>query len=325
MSKRNVSLNALRVLEAASRYLSFTRAAAELHITQAAVSQQIRGLEDQLGVPLFTRDSRTLRLTAAGQELSVTARSAINNIQESIDKITGSSAVNVLTVSTLPSLASRWLIPRLPGFQERHSDIELHIHTSGMTVDLLASNIDAAIRLAAVDAVGLRREYLMSDALCLVCAPALATAIGDNTEKIYQYSMAVDSTQLSDFQSRGDLTGLATELSFDMMHLDKSRLKFTVFNQSDNVVLSALGGQVTAMTRLSLCIDDIEAGRLQILFEHSRELEHGFSLVYPQFRSSNANLQVFRKWLVEEADAFNHRIARYTAIKLTEKNTLRTV
>lgn len=324
MSKRNVSLNSLRVLEAASRFLSFTRAAEDLHITQAAVSQQIRSLEDQLGVPLFTRNARALTLTAAGLELSITARSAINNIQDSIDKITGASSVNVFTVSTLPSLASRWLIPRLPDFQERHSDIELHIHTSGKKADLLASNIDAAIRLAAVDdAAGLNKEFVMSDALCLVCTPALASEIGDNREDLYRYSMAVDSVQLSEFQSSADLTGLEIDVSLEMMHLDKSRLKLLVFNQSDNAVLSALSGQVTAMTRLSLCLEDIEAGRLQILFEHCRELANGFSLVYPKFRSENVNLQLFRKWLVEEADAFNHQIARYTTIKLPEENTPR--
>lgn len=312
MSKKNVSLNALRVLEAAARFLSFTRAAEELHITQAAVSQQIRSLEDQLGLPLFTRDSRNLNLTAAGQELSMTARSAINSIQDSIDNITGSGQSNVLTVSTLPSLASRWLIPRLPKFQERHSNVELHIHTASKKVDLLASDVDAAIRLAAVDTVALKTEPLMKDALCLVCAPALATEIEDNHEKIYQYSMAVDSIQLSDFQSSGDLTGLETDASLELMNLDKSKLKMLVFNQSDNVVLSALGGQVTAITRLSLCIDDIEAGRLKILFKHCRQLEHGFSLVYPHFRAENVNLQSFQAWLIDEASAFNNRIASYT-------------
>ena len=310
MHKRNVSLNGLRMFEAAARHLSFTHAAQETNVSQAAVSQQIRSLEDQLGVKLFQRRTRNLSLTPAGQELAITTRSAIQSIQDTIDRITGSNTTGVLTISTLSSFASRWLIPRLDDFQKKHKDIELHVHTSSAKVDLAGSKVDAAIRLAASEESGLVTTFLMHDALCLISSPDIAKNIGNNRSKLYQYTLAIDGTQLLDFKSH-DITKMSTEKSLKSLQLDKKKLKMTVFGQSDNVVLSALSGQTTALTRLSLCLDDLEAGRLQILFDYCMPLNHGYSLVYPEIRSTDINLLRFKNWLDSETHSFRQRLSKY--------------
>ena len=128
---QNYSLNGLRMFEAAARHLSFTVAANELNVSQAAVSQQIRRLEDELGVKLFVRGKGGLSLSVSGQELAGSTKTGLSIIHKSIARITNTETEGVLAITTLASFASRWLIPRLSKFQERHPDIALHVHTSG--------------------------------------------------------------------------------------------------------------------------------------------------------------------------------------------------
>lgn len=310
MDKHNVALNGLRVFEAAARHLNFTAAAQELNITQAAVSQQIRTLEKQIGTPLFTRLSRRLALTHHGQELINSIRPALESINRALDRATGTDQGNVLTVTTLPSFASRWLIPRLDGFQQSNNEFELHIHTSGSKTNLIDGNIDAAIRLGAFDEEGLIREFLIPDSLCLVGTPELAEKLGDNLDNLVLYPMSMDGTRFS-VPDMKDITGHETEQYLHSLPLDKSRLKVTVFSASDNVVLSALSGQSTALTRLSLCVDDLDAGRLQILFNLVSPLSEGTSLVYPEFRSKDSRILKFKAWITAEADQFNSRMESY--------------
>ena len=137
MNRHNVPLNGLRVFESAARLLSFTTAARELNITQAAVSQQIRALEKQLDTRLFVRQSRGLALTPTGQDLLVATRPSLDTINDAIERIISGANHHVLTITTLPSFAARWLIPRLDSFQQAQYPFDLHLHTSGHKVDLV--------------------------------------------------------------------------------------------------------------------------------------------------------------------------------------------
>ena len=309
-TRHNVSLNGLRVFEASARHLNFTSAAEELHITQAAVSQQIRSLESQLGEKLFTRQARSLALTLHGQELLAATRPALDSINGAIERIMGINNQQVLTVTTLPSFASRWLIPRLDSFQKEQHSFELHLHTSGIKTDLMNGTVDAAIRLGAKQDQGLIIDFLVPDALCMVGTPELAETLGDNFDNLHNQPLAMDGTRFSDNLAI-DITGQETEHYLQTLPLDSSKLKIREFSSSENVVLSALTGQSVALTRLSLCVDDLDAGRLKILFNLCKPLTQGTSLVYPDFRSEDHRLLAFRKWLLSEAKVFNDRLRSY--------------
>jgi LysR family glycine cleavage system transcriptional activator len=317
MNRHNISLNGLRVFEASARHLNFTSAADKLHITQAAVSQQVRSLESQLRTKLFTRQARKLELTTHGQELLAATRPALDSINGAIERIMGVSTQQVLTVTTLPSFASRWLIPRLASFQRARHGFELHLHTDGARTELLNGNVDAAIRLGASAVDGHIREFLMPDALCMVCTPDLAETIGDDYENLYHQPLAMDGTRFS-ANVKTDITGQQTEHFLQALPLQKHKLNVSEFSSSENVVLSALTGQSVAVTRLSLCVDDLEAGRPQTLFNLYRPLTEVMSLVYPEFRADDTRLRIFRKWLLSEAQTFNNRLrSHYPDVQFT--------
>jgi LysR family glycine cleavage system transcriptional activator len=303
MNRHNVPLNGLRVFESAARLLSFTTAARELNITQAAVSQQIRALEKQLDTRLFVRQSRGLALTPTGQDLLVATRPSLDTINDAIERIISGANHHVLTITTLPSFAARWLIPRLDSFQQAQYPFDLHLHTSGHKVDLVSGKIDAAIRLGAKDEEGFVREFLMPDAVCLVGTPAMAKQIGSDITNLYKQPLSMDGTRFSSHVPR-DITGHETELFLDSLPLDRSKLNLRMFSASENVVL-------TALTRLSLCVDDLEQGRLEILLNQCRPLTEGTSFIYPKFREDDTRVQSFRDWLAKEADIFNQRMRQY--------------
>ena len=139
-------LNTLSVFEAAARHGSFVRAAQELHVTHGAVSRQIRQLEDALGVVLFERRNRAVFLTSAGEQLRVAAVDAFSILTESIDRIARRVTSSALVVSCEPTLAMRWLIPRLSRFQARHPAIQVHLFAAGGPIDFARKGVDVALR-----------------------------------------------------------------------------------------------------------------------------------------------------------------------------------
>src|SRR5882724_3794872 len=175
MTARLPSLNGLRAFEAAARHLSFTQAASELNVTQTAISHQIRRLEEELGIRLFIRKNRALALTPEAREYLPGIRAAFNDLRLATDRLLRKDADNVLTISTLASLAAKWLLPRLSAFQEAHPDIDVRITTSTGLVDFGSGDVDAAIRYGRGHWKNLRAEWLMADEMFPVCSPALLT------------------------------------------------------------------------------------------------------------------------------------------------------
>ncbi len=314
MHRHNVPLNGLRVFESAARLLSFTAAAGELNITQAAVSQQVRALEDQLASKLFDRKPRGLALTPTGQDLLAATRPSLDAINDAIERIVNGANKQVLTISTLPSFAALWLIPRLDKFQQAQRSFDLHLHTSGEKTDLVSGKIDAAIRLGARDDAGLVKEFLLPDAVCLVGTPAMAEQIGSDIKNLYNQPLSMDGTKFSANVPR-DITGHETEKYLESLELDRNKLTVRVFSASENVVLTALTGQSTALTRLSLCVDELDEGRLQILLNLCRPLSQGTSFVYPEFRKDDERVQSFKRWLVKESEIFKKRMSKYYPIE----------
>jgi len=175
MSARLPSLNGLRAFEAAARHLSFTVAASELNVTQTAISHQIRRLEEELGIRLFVRKNRALALTPEAQDYLPGIRAAFNDLRLATDRLLRHENDHVLTISTLASLAAKWLLPRLSAFQEAHPGIDVRITTSTSLVDFQRDDVDAAIRYGRGQWPGLRADWLTADQLFPVCSPALLT------------------------------------------------------------------------------------------------------------------------------------------------------
>src|SRR3954454_1425473 len=173
MTARLPSLNGLRAFEAAARHLSFTNAAAELNVTQTAISHQIKRLEEELGIRLFVRQNRALTLTAEAKEYLPGIRAAFNDLRLATDRLKRKDNDHVLTVSTLASLAAKWLLPRISDFQEKHAGIDVRITTSTALVDFRRDGVDAAIRYGRGQWPGLRADWLMADKMFPVCSPEL--------------------------------------------------------------------------------------------------------------------------------------------------------
>ena len=173
MATRLPPLNALRTFEAAARHLSFTKAAEELFVTQAAVSHQIRALEEHLGAPLFRRMNRALMLTDQGQVLLPAVRDAFDRLRAGVRRVEDLSSGGALTISTTPSFAASWLAGRLVRFQVLHPEIELQLGATSRPVDFAREGIDCGIRYGAGDWPGLVSQRLFETALLPVCSPSL--------------------------------------------------------------------------------------------------------------------------------------------------------
>ena len=173
MGRRLPPLNAVRAFEAAARHLSFTRAAEELNVTQAAVSHQVKALEDRLGVPLFRRLNRGLLLTDAGGLYRKELEDILDRLEQATERLRATEAVGLLTVSTNTSFASKWLVPRLQRFRDRRPDIDVRIDADDALTDFRRDNVDLAIRYGSGIYEGLHSVKLLQDTVFPVCSPKL--------------------------------------------------------------------------------------------------------------------------------------------------------
>jgi LysR family transcriptional regulator of beta-lactamase len=167
-------LNALRMFDAAARHLNLTHAAQELHVTQAAVSQHIRRLEDWLGHPLFKRLPRGLALTDEGQSLWPVVQDSLGRLERAFTQLRDEHPREVLTLGVVGTFAVGWLLPRLPAFEAQHPQIDLRLQTHNNRVDLNAEGLDAAIRFGDGAWPGLQADLLVQAPLTPLCAPAIA-------------------------------------------------------------------------------------------------------------------------------------------------------
>ena len=173
MARNLPPLNSLRAFEAAARHLSFTKAAEELHVTPAAISHQIKALEEQMGVPLFRRLTRALRLTQAGQAALPPMRDGFDKLADAVDLLRAHDESGAITVSLDPSFAAKWLVPRLDRFRAAHPDLDVRLDATDRLVDFQRDNVDLAIRYGGGHYPGLEAERLLSEEIFPVCSPNL--------------------------------------------------------------------------------------------------------------------------------------------------------
>ena len=292
MTARLPSLNGLRAFEAAARHLSFTLAASELNVTQTAISHQIRRLEEELGIRLFVRQNRALALTPEARDYLPGVRAAFNDLRLATDRLLRKDDDKVLTVSTLASLAAKWLLPRLTDFQERHPGIDVRITTSTSLVDFQRDNVDAAIRYGRGQWPGLRADWLMADELFPVCSPSLLR--GDKPlrqpEDLRGYPLLHTSNANSD-DWRLWLTAAG-------LPVDIARQPGITFDMIFMTIQAAIDGIGVAMGRTSYVQDDIAKGRLVVPFKIALPTDAGFYLVAPEGRREAPKLSAFRQWMI---------------------------
>jgi LysR family glycine cleavage system transcriptional activator len=291
MTARLPSLNGLRAFEAAARHLSFTVAASELNVTQTAISHQIRRLEEELGLRLFIRQNRALALTPEARDYLPGVRAAFNDLRLATDRLLRKDDGHVLTVSTLASLAAKWLLPRLSIFQESHPGIDVRITTSTSLVDFRAGDVDAAIRYGRGNWAGVRSDWLMADEMFPVCSPALLG--GDRPlrcpEDLAHHTLLHSSGGYDDdwrlwLTAAGLPANISKQpgLSFDLILL---------------TVQAAIDGSGVAMGRTSYVEADIAKRRLVVPFKIALPVDAGFYLVSPEAKADPPKLAAFRQWL----------------------------
>jgi LysR family glycine cleavage system transcriptional activator len=294
MTRRLPPLNALRAFEAAARHLSFTRAADELHVTQTAISHQIRGLEERLGVRLFRRLPRGLLLTEEAQRYLPPVRDAFDRIAAATEQLGAGSSGGRLTVSVLPSFAAKWLVPRLGRFRVAHPDLDLRISASSQLVDFARDDVDVAIRMGRGRYPGLRVDRLFGESMVPVCAPELLTGPqplrrpGD-----LRHHVLLHDDDHTGWQLWLELAGVAG--------VDPRR--GPIFTDSAMVVQAAAEGQGVAIARRVLAAADLAAGRLVQPFEVSVPHDLAYYLVSPEATAEQPRIKAFRAWLLTEAEA----------------------
>lgn len=301
-------LTAVRYFEAAARHLSFTKAAGELHVTHGAVSHQVKALEEWLGVPLFRRLNRALALTEAGQIYMGPVREALDRLMEGTRAVRSRDGSGALTVSTLPSFAAKWLVPRLGNFRAAWPDIDVRISATQKLVDFAREDdVDCAIRHGRGPGwPGCESDLLIAEDFAPVCSPKLL----DGPIPLNEPADLAQHTLLQDYDWRVDLwdrwlamagvSGLASRRALS-------------FNSSNLMIQAAIDGLGIALSQGVLCGDDLAAGRLMRPFKLSVGSDAGYYIVVPKGAAARPKVVAFRNWLLEEAAAYKAQQAKLEA------------
>ena len=299
--RRPIGLAALRGFEAAARHLSFTQAAEELHLTQSAISRQVASVEAELGLRLFVRKTRALELTAAGERLMRSTRQALTLVDRTVDEIRGHASAERVVLTTYPSFASLWLVPRLAAFQRSHPQIELRINADGRRVNLEAEGVDLALRRtraqdAPADAVALFEEDV---------TPALSAELLNRYGG--QLQAPADLLRLPLIEIDDDLPGDTAGTWSSWFDFAGGQAEgaasspVMVVAYVDQSMQAAARGQGVVLARRPFREDMVAAGQLVVPFPSLRRpTGYGmFLIVSRNSRTRSAVLQL-RSWLLEE-------------------------
>jgi len=298
-------LNALRAFATAARHLSLTKAAQELHVTPGALSHQIRGLEELLGLKLFERRVRSIALTRDGARLYPGLRDGFVHIQEAVETLRAPSNDRALVISTPPGFTSKWLAPRLYRFSSAYPEIDARVSSSLAKANFVTDGIDVAIRnMPAIypNDSALIVEKLVDVAYVPVCSPKLIEAHGP-----LRSPTALTAMPLIHDESLGHRPGMLGWgdwfAAAGVEGADISRgLRFT---SADHALDATIEGAGVLLTHDVLAYDDLRTGRLAIPFELSLNSERVYSLVHLKRREDPPNLQAFRTWIRQEMAALD--------------------
>ena len=297
MAVRFPPIAALRALEAAARHLSYTRAAEELHVTQSAISHQIRHAEELWGFKLFERRGRRLVLTEAGHALVPVVRDFIRRITSTLQDLTeNTEGQTALRVTLLQSFAFKWLVPRLGHFNHDYPDIDVWISTSDELIGFDRENADVGIRLGYGNWGDLYEELLLTEYVFPVCSPLFLKEHGvpTNPQELLRLPLLRRSTI--------DILPRWRDWFRDAGVVVKKMPSGTKFPQTSLALQAAIDHQGIALARSAHVLDDINAGRLVALFpEVVSKSNVSYFFVCTPGRENEPQIAAFRHWLAGEA------------------------
>lgn len=287
--RRLPPLNSLRTFEAAARHLSFTKAAEELFVTQAAVSHQIKALEEFLGIKLFMRKNRALLLTEEGQSYHVDIKEIFNALYESTERLLAKGAKGAITVSLPASFAIQWLVPRLNLFSTQHPEIDVRIKAVDMDEGSLTDDVDVAIYFGRGNWPGLEATKLHTEYLTPVCSPNLIT-------------LDKPLNKLSDLTFHNLLHDSNRKYwklwcrKFDLKNINVNH--GPIFSHSSMVIQAAVFGQGIALGHSVLARPELEAGRLIQPFPEMLITKNAYYLVCRNSQKDIGKINTFRAWML---------------------------
>jgi LysR family transcriptional regulator, glycine cleavage system transcriptional activator len=292
MPRQLPPLNALRAFEAAARSESFTRAAEELYVTQGAVSHQVKLLEATLGIKLFNRERQRLVITDAGREYLNVVRDALDRIAAGTERVLQRQNSGVLTVSTSPDFAAKWLVYRLGRFAEVHPGIDLRVSATMHHIDFVREEVDVAVRHGEGNWGGLDAVRLCSEQLFPVCSPKLMVGRSRLTKP--SDLLKTPLLHLDD--------GKAWSQWLDAVGISGAEMSHGLtLNRASMLIDAAIDGQGVALARTTLAAWDLINGRLVRPFDVGLKLSRTYWIVCPKATSAKPKIATFRDWLLAEA------------------------
>jgi LysR family glycine cleavage system transcriptional activator len=289
MAQRPPPLSALRPFEAAARLQSFSRAAEELHLTHGAVSRQVRALEDHVGARLFARHGKRVELTPTGRAFAERVRNALQEIAHAAEIAGRGRHDNRLTVSVLPSFASRWLMPRLIRFMDAHPEIEINVLASTALTNFDAEDVDLAIRLGKGPWPPLVCEPFLEDEYFPVASPKMN---GGKLPREPKDLLRVRIMQEDRDYWQQWFAAAGVKLDAPLMG--------PFFNDSTYSLQAAARGEGVALARRSIVGEDLLRGTLKRLFEVSVPMQERYWFVSPKARAAAPKVQAFKDWVKSE-------------------------
>jgi len=308
MLRRLPPLNAVKAFEAAARSESFTKAAEELCVTQAAVSQQVKALELALGIKLFNRERQRLVITEAGREYLAVVRDAFDRLALGTSRLIERQFSGVLTISTSPDFAAKWLVHRLGQFAIAHPEIDLRVSATVQHVDLAREQVDVAVRHGEGNWPDLDVVRLCAERLFPVCSPKLVSGRNRITKAsdLLKYPLL----RLEDWST--------WTRWFASAGICNPVLRGPILSQASMLIDAAVDGQGVALARTTLAAWDLINGRLVVPIDVSLRTQKTYWIVCPKVTASVPKIRTFRDWVLAEA-AEDERRLRKLAPKLTTR------
>jgi LysR family glycine cleavage system transcriptional activator len=282
-------LSALRAFEAAARLESFSRAGDEIHVTHGAVSHQIKALEGFLDVTLFVRQSRRVVLTSEGRYFADRVRSALNQISEAAASLKRQTRPNRLTISVLPSFASRWLMPRIGRFMALHPGLEVQVEATASLANFARDGIDVAVRFGRGPWPGVHAEWFMDDVYIMVCSPKLNRGrLPKRPQDLARFPLL--RTLREEWELWCKAAGIDLPPPTGGVEFDDAAM----------MLHQVVEGHGISLARRSIAEGDIARGTLVQLFDVTIPSQHSYYLVWPEHTAPSEKILAFQDWLLQE-------------------------